>query len=72
MRLATNENDFTRRVSATLLMCNVYHRAGPNKDKIRQYKFYLTKKKIHRYFKRINVNVTKNHSIKNFLFVQSL
>ena len=37
MRLAINEANFTYRVSATLLMCNVYHKAGPNKDKIRQY-----------------------------------
>ncbi len=37
IRLASNEANFTCRVSATLLMCNVYPRAGPNKEKIRQY-----------------------------------
>jgi serine/threonine-protein phosphatase 2A regulatory subunit A len=37
IRLANNEQNFTYRVSATLLMCNVYPRAGPNKEKIRQY-----------------------------------
>lgn len=37
IRLASNEGNFTCRVSATLLMCNVYPRAGPNKEKIRQY-----------------------------------
>ncbi len=31
MRLGTNEADFTYRVSATLLMCNIYHKAGANK-----------------------------------------
>ena len=36
IRLASNEANFTCRVSATLLMCNVYPRAGPNKEKIRQ------------------------------------
>lgn len=35
IRLASNEGNFTCRVSATLLMCNVYPRAGPNKEKIR-------------------------------------
>lgn len=35
MRLASNDNNFTHRVSAALLMCNVYSRAGPNKEKIR-------------------------------------
>lgn len=37
IRLASNEANFTCRVSATLLMCNVYPRAGPNKEKIRKY-----------------------------------
>ena len=35
IRLASNENNFTHRVSGTLLMCNIYSRAGPNKEKIR-------------------------------------
>ena len=44
IRLASNEANFTCRVSATLLMCNVYPRAGPNKEKIRQYPLpYLSK-----------------------------
>lgn len=36
MRLAINEANFTCRVSAANLMCKVYKRAGPGKDKIRQ------------------------------------
>lgn len=35
IRLASNDTSFTSRLSATLLMCNVYPRAGPNKEKIR-------------------------------------
>ena len=35
IRLATNEANFTCRQSATLLMCNIYPRAGANKEKIR-------------------------------------
>ena len=35
LRLASNEANFTCRVSAANVMCKLYPRAGPNKDKIR-------------------------------------
>lgn len=36
LRLAINESNFTCRVSAANLMCKVYKRAGPSKEKLRQ------------------------------------
>lgn len=36
LRLATNENNFTCRVSAVNIMYSVYPRAGTHKEKIRQ------------------------------------
>ena len=35
LRLASNEANFTCRVSAANIMCKLYPRAGPNKDKLR-------------------------------------
>ena len=36
IKLASNEANFTWRVSAANVMCKIYQRAGPNKEKLRQ------------------------------------
>lgn len=36
IKLASNETNFTCRVSATHLICSAYPRAGTNKEKLRQ------------------------------------
>lgn len=36
IKLASNEANFTWRVSAANIMCKIYPRAGPNKEKLRQ------------------------------------
>ncbi len=44
-------------------MCNVYHRAGANKDKIRQYIFSLNKQEVYGHLQWGNAHVTENHRL---------
>jgi len=41
LKLANNDANFTCRVSAVNLMYSIYPKAGTQKEKIRQYNFYV-------------------------------